>query len=231
MVTIAVIPARGGSKRIPKKNIKSFHGKPIIAYSIETAVRSKLFDRIIVSTDDEAIASLSRDYGAETPFLRPKELSDDFVGTHAVITHAIDWLRENSINVEYACGIYATAPFLQEKYLRAGYEKLLKNKHPLLLSVTTYPFPIQRALFSNEETLCPVSNKDYQKRSQDLRESYHDAAQFYWGTPAGFHGAKESFSCNTGMVLLSRYDVCDIDTPEDWVLAERMFEAAKLACS
>jgi pseudaminic acid cytidylyltransferase len=230
MVTMAVIPARGGSKRIPRKNIKLFHGKPIIAYSIETAAQSGLFDRVVVSTDDEEIAEVAQKYGAEVPFIRPKKLSDDMTGTHRVVDHALSWFQSKGIDVKYACCIYATAPLLQESYLRLGYEKLKKGGQEFLLSIAEYPFPIQRALFKNEEKIYPVNEKNYGERSQDLRQAYHDAAQFYWGTSLGFKESSHHFGQNTGMILLPRHYVCDIDTPMDWLLAEKMFEVLKIVC-
>ena len=224
MVTIAVIPARGGSKRIPRKNIKLFHGKPIIAYSIEVALESGLFDHVIVSTDDKEIAEVAQKYGAEVPFIRPKELSDDVTGTNLVVDHALSWFEDRGIDVQYACCIYATAPLLQKKHLKAGYDKLYQMNKSFVFSATKYPFPIQRAIFlETEETPYPADEEAYNRRSQDLQEAYHDAGQFYWGDAASFKKEAVCFSKKTGLVILPTHQVCDIDTEEDFFRAEKMY--------
>ena len=151
MRAIAIIPARGGSKRIPQKNIKNFCGKPIIAYSIEAAQKSQLFDKIIVSTDDEQIAEVARNYGAEAPFMRPRELADDFTGSNAVVKHAIQWFKDRNVSIQYACCIYATATFIQTKYLKQSFDKLISTGKDQVFSVTTFAFPIQRALKVNQK--------------------------------------------------------------------------------
>jgi N-acylneuraminate cytidylyltransferase len=221
---IAVIPARGGSKRIPRKNIRPFLGKPIIAYSIEAAHRCGLFDRVIVSTDDEEIAELAQQFGAETPFLRPRELADDFTGTNAVVKHAIQWFTEQGQPVDYVCCIYATAPFVQARYLKEGWEKLESSGKSFAFSVTSFPFPVQRAIRINAqgdvEALYP---ENIFKRSQDLEEAYHDAAQFYWGRAEAFINDIVTFSSASAPIVLPRYLVQDIDTLEDWQRAELMF--------
>ncbi len=223
---IAIIPARGGSKRIPGKNIRAFAGKPIIAWPIDAAIRSGLFDRVIVSTDDADIASLSREYGAETPFMRPPELADDFTGTSAVVKHAIQWFEEQGESVSYACCIYATAPFLQVEYLRSGLEQLLDRGKSFAFSVTSYPFPIQRAVRINSEGLVEaIWPENIGARSQDLEEAYHDAGQFYWGRAEAFLNDIPIFSQESLPILLPRHLVQDIDTPEDWKRAELMFSA------
>ena len=153
---IAIIPARGGSKRIPKKNIKDFFGKPLIAYSIEAALKSNLFEKIIVTTDDEEIAEITKQYGAEVPFMRPKELSDDFTGTTDVVNHAVDYLENLGEKYEFICTIYATAPFLQSKYLIEGYEELQNSDAVNAFSSTSMPFPIQRTFKLDENGRCNV---------------------------------------------------------------------------
>ena len=178
---VAIIPARGGSKRIPKKNIKNFHGKPLIAYSIEVALKSKLFDKVVVSTDDEEIAKIAKEFGAEVPFLRPKELSDDFTGTGAVINHAINFLKEQGENIDFVCTIYATAPLLQEKYLIKAYEKIKDSNAKNAFSCTSMPFPIQRTFKITSNERCKMFwPENFLKRSQDLEEAFQDAGQFYW---------------------------------------------------
>jgi N-acylneuraminate cytidylyltransferase len=221
---VAIIPARGGSERIPRKNIKLFHGKPVIAYSIETAMRSKLFDRVIVSTDDPGIAEVACYFGAESPFLRPDFLADSFTGTNAVIKHAIEWLNSQGAAVEYACCIYATAPFLQIGYLEEGLARLLQSGRLYAFSVTTFPFPIQRAIrIVPNGDIEPMFPANVTKRSQDLEEAYHDAGQFYWGRAEAFLDEVPTFSAASIPVILPRYLVQDIDTPEDWQRAELMY--------
>jgi N-acylneuraminate cytidylyltransferase len=223
---IAVIPARGGSKRIPGKNIKVFAGKPIIAWSIDAANRSGLFDRVVVSTDNENIASVSREYGAEIPFMRPSDLADDFTGTNAVVKHAIQWFQEQGESVTYACCIYATAPFLQAGYLQQGFELLLEHGVSYAFSVTSFPFPVQRAIRINAEGFVePIWPQHIGSRSQDLEEAYHDAGQFYWGKADAFLEDASLFSSGSFPVILPRHLVQDIDTLEDWRRAELMFSA------
>jgi pseudaminic acid cytidylyltransferase len=226
MVNVAIIPARGGSKRIPGKNIKLFHGKPIIAYSIEAALASGLFDQVVVSTDDEEIAGIAMQYGATAPFIRPKNLSDDYSGTHAVLDHAIKWLQDQGQKIDYACCIYATAPLLSVDYLKQAYQRMVSEQKSFIFSVTQFPFPIQRALFLNEENVDqpePFDRTAYKTRSQDLRACYHDAGQFYWGTPLAFEADYELFSENTAVICLPRNEVCDIDEMTDWDIAENLY--------
>jgi pseudaminic acid cytidylyltransferase len=225
-VNLAIIPARGGSKRIPGKNIKPFCGKPLIAYSIEAARESGKFHKIIVSTDSEEIASIACQWGAETPFVRPASLSDDFVGTTAVVNHAIEYCNEHLFRPELTCCIYATAPMLQSRYLNLGYEQLLANPQmDFAFSVTSFPFPIQRALRVKGEGVEPMQPENISKRSQDLEEAYHDAGQFYWGHSQAFLAGKRTFSATSIPIILPRHLVQDIDTPEDWQRAELMYQA------
>ena len=222
---VAIIPARGGSKRIPKKNIKNFHGKPLIAYSIEVALKSKLFDKVIVSTDDEEIAEIAKEFGAEVPFLRPKELSDDFTGTGAVINHAINFLKEQGENIDFVCTIYATAPLLNEKYLIEGFTKLKNSNAKNAFSCTSMPFPIQRTFKITKDERCEMFwPENFSKRSQDLEEAYQDAGQFYW-TNLNVKSDDIIFGKDSIPIILPRYLVQDIDTPEDWIRAEFMYEA------
>jgi pseudaminic acid cytidylyltransferase len=223
--SIAVIPARGGSKRIPRKNIKDFHGKPLIAYSIEVALKSNLFEKIIVSTDDEEIAKISKKYGATIPFLRPKELSDDFTGTGTVVEHAIKYLKEQGETYDFICTIYATAPFLDEKYLIEGFEKLKNATAKNAFSCTSMPFPIQRTFKITKDERCEMFwPENFMKRSQDLEEAYQDAGQFYW-TNLNVESNEITFGKDSIPIILPRYLVHDIDTSEDWIRAEYMYEA------
>lgn len=223
----AIIPARGGSKRIPRKNVKSFCGQPMIAWSITAARASGVFDTIIVSTDDDEIARMAVHHGAEAPFRRPPELANDHAPTLPVIAHAIEWLKNNRSPVDFACCIYPTAPFLKPHYLREGLDILRTHAEAdFTFSVTSYAFTIFRSLKRNPDgTVSMFWPENELTRSQDLPEAWHDAGQFYWGRP-------ESFSKNTGVysacsypVMLPRHLVQDIDTPEDWAMAESMFAA------
>lgn len=221
---IAIIPARGGSKRIPRKNIKDFCGKPMIAYSIEAALRSKLFDKIIVSTDDDEIATIAKEYGAEVPFLRPKELSDDFTASKEVIDHATNWLKEHDYDFELTCTIYATSPLIQEKYILEGYDKLVASDAVNTFSCTSMPFPIQRTFKLDDQNRCEMFWPErFNDRSQDLEEAYQDAGQFYW-TKSNQTSVKNMFSDDSIAILLPRHLVQDIDTPEDWERAELMYK-------
>ncbi|RLA58942.1 MAG: pseudaminic acid cytidylyltransferase [Epsilonproteobacteria bacterium] len=227
---IAIIPARGGSKRIAKKNIKDFFGKPLIAYSIEVALASNLFEKVIVTTDDENIAKTAREYGATVPFIRPAELSDDFTGTQDVINHTIDFLESQGENYEYICTIYATAPLLQKEYLIKGYEKLINSDAINSFSATSMPFPIQRTFKLNDNGRCEMFTPEhYMTRSQDLEEAYQDAGQFYWENKKLAKKSSNSviFSDISIPIILPRHFVQDIDTLEDWKRAELMYEILK----
>jgi len=225
-VKIAVIPARGGSKRIPRKNIRPFCGRPIISYSIDAARQSGLFDEIVVSTDDEEIATVSRQLGATTPFVRPREIADDFTGTNAVVKHAVTWFLERGNQISHACCIYATAPLSQPRYLREGHDALTRSDAAFAFSVTSYAFPIQRAVrITTSGRVDPFHPEHRATRSQDLEPAYHDAGQFYWGTAAAFRDDVPLFSERSIGIVLPRKYVQDIDTREDWEQAEYMFRA------
>ena len=227
-MNICVIPARGGSKRIPRKNIKDFFGKPIIAYSIEAALKSNIFQRVIVTTDDEEIATIAGKYGAEIPFIRPKELSNDFTGIADVTNHAVDYLENLGEKYEYICTLYATAPFIQVKYLVRGYEALKSSDAVNAFASTSMAFPIQRAFKIDKNGRCKMFTPEYyETRSQDLEEAYQDAGQFYWTnrTRQIQNDSKVIFSEISIPIILPRNLVQDIDTPEDWQQAELIFEA------
>jgi pseudaminic acid cytidylyltransferase len=225
-LNLAIIPARGGSKRIPGKNIKSFAGKPLIAYSIDAAIASGLFNKIIISTDSEEVAEVAKAYGADVPFIRPKELSNDIVGTRPVTNHAIKFCIEQFYKPKFCCCIYATAPFLQAKYLRQGLDSLKQNSEKsFAFSVTSFPFPVQRALIKSPAGVLPMFPESINQRSQDLEEAYHDAGQFYWGRTDDYLSNQKIFSHHSLPVVLPRHLVQDIDTPEDWLRAELMFKA------
>lgn len=225
MSTVAIIPARGGSKRIPRKNIREFFGKPMIAWSIGTALESCLFDRVLVSTDDEEIAEIAKNCGAEVPFRRPENLADDLTATLPVIRHAVTWLEQNGEAVDAACCIYATAPFLQSKYLQKGFQLLSEQPGiDFAFSVTSFAFPIFRALTMDEKhKVAMIWPEQERVRSQDLKEAFHDAGQFYWGTTSAWKSRANIFSSSSFGIPLPRYCVQDIDTLEDWVQAELLF--------
>jgi pseudaminic acid cytidylyltransferase len=221
---LCVIPARGGSKRIPRKNIKDFCGKPMIAWSIEAAIKSKCFNRIVVSTDDVEIASVAERYGAEIPFIRPAELADDYSGTTAVIAHAIGWHHSQGETAEKVCCLYATAPFIQADDLQNGLDILDRSGADYAFSVTSYAFPIQRAIrITDNQRVEMFQPEHFNTRSQDLEEAWHDAGQFYWGRAAAWLAKKPIFSNDAVPVLMPRHRVQDIDTAEDWERAQLMF--------
>ena len=223
---LAIIPARGGSKRIPRKNIKPFCGKPMIVWSIEAALRSACFDQVIVSTDDAEIAEIARQHGADVPFMRPAELADDHAGTIPVIRHAIEWSNRQGLNVEQACCLYATAPFVMAEDLSRGLGVLQGNKCDYAFAVTSYAFPIQRAIRINDDGRVEMfSPEHFNTRSQDLEEAFHDAGQFYWGRAEAWLQGRPIFNPRALPVLLPRHRVQDIDTPEDWIRAEWLFKS------
>lgn len=224
-MNVAIIPARGGSKRIPGKNVKHFLGKPIIAYSIEEALSSGLFDQVLVSTDSEEIAEIAKKYGAKVPFMRPSELSDDYTTTAPVIEHAVQWLQDQGENPAYVCCIYAAAPFIQSKYLAKGYELLRSKDCASSFPVTSFPFPILRASVIKDNGCLEMLWPEYElTRSQDLPEAYHDAGQFYWLNVKKFLSEKKIYPVDSRPVIMPRHLVQDVDTLEDWVRAEYMYK-------
>lgn len=222
---LAVIPARGGSKRIPRKNIRPFCGKPIIAWSIDAALGSGCFDQVIVSTDDEEIAAVARGRGATVPFMRPAELSGDHAGTLPVMRHATEWAQAAGHSPQEVCCLYATAPFVTAEVLRTGLAALMDSGSDYAFSVTSYPFPIQRALRLRGGRVEMFHPEHAQTRSQDLEEAFHDAGQFYWGRTEAWLAERSVFSSASTVVRLPRHLVQDIDTLEDWQRAEWMFRA------
>jgi len=228
-MNVAIIPARNGSKRLPKKNIRDFLGKPIIAYSIETAIASKLFDMVLVSTDSEEIAAIARQYGAITPFIRPSVISDDITATSPVVEHAIQWLKSNGNIINNACCIYATAPFILPEFLEKGYKILIRKSCSTVYSVTSYTFPIFRASQITNDGNLKMFWPEYElTRSQDLPEAYHDAGQFYWLNVDKFLNEKNFYTDDSWPVILPRYLVQDIDNLEDWTRAEYMYKSMTL---
>ncbi|MBN8489251.1 MAG: pseudaminic acid cytidylyltransferase [Burkholderiales bacterium] len=227
---LAVIPARGGSKRIPRKNIRPFGGQPMIAWSIRAALDSGCFDRVIVSTDDAEIAEVARQQGAEVPFMRPPELSDDHTGTIPVIAHATRWQAADGDAPSLVCCLYATAPFVRAADLQAGWTALRDSDAAYAFSVTSYAFPIQRAIrLTPEGRVAMFHPEHFNTRSQDLEEAFHDAGQFYWGRAEAWTAGLRIFAPHSRPVMLPRHRVQDIDTPEDWERAEWLFKAMQQA--
>jgi len=224
-VSLCIIPARGGSKRIVRKNIRDFCGKPMIVWSIEAALQSGCFARVVVSTDDAEIAEVAKSCGAEVPFVRPAALADDFATTGAVMAHAVDELMADQPSDEVCC-LYATAPFVESEDLQRGLALLRESQAEYVFSVTQYRFPIQRALRLDESgQLAMFQPEFFQTRSQDLEEAYHDAGQFYWGRSQAWLQQTAIFSCDARPLILPSHRVQDIDSEEDWLRAEWLFKA------
>ena len=223
---IAIIPARGGSKRIPRKNIKAFAGKPMIGYAIEAALACEPISRVVVTTDDDEIAAIAEDFGAEVPFRRPPELADDITPTVPVIQHAIQACRTRGFEFEYACCIYPGVPFIRTEDLAEALALLIDHGgEGYTFPVTGFPSPIQRALKRDESGgVAPFDPSHVNTRTQDLEPAYFDAGQFYWGraetwlTGANIHAHGRA-------IVLPEWRVVDIDTPEDWDRAEALHRA------
>lgn len=221
MKKIAIIPARGGSKRIPRKNIKNFLGKPIIAYSIEAALESKLFDEVMVSTDDLEIANISRQYGAKVPFLRSDVNSNDFATTIDVIAEVIAEYKKLGQEFDYTCCIYPCAPFVTAKILASSFKKINSERLDCIFPVLKYGHPIQRALkIKKDNTIEMIAPEHMQTRTQDLEATYHDLGQFYMFKTTIMIAQKQLWNDNTGYIELREIESHDIDTIEDWELAE-----------
>ena len=216
---IAIIPARGGSKRIPRKNIKDFLGKPIIAYSIEAALDSGLFDEVMVSTDDKEIAHIAIRYGAKVPFMRSFNNSDDNAGLADALVEVLDEYKRQGSEFNTVCCILATAPFVTKDVLKNSHEKLHEGC-PAVVPVVSYSYPIQRALNIRDGLLSMNNPENYTVRSQDLEEMFHDAGQFYWIKSRVLLKEKKLFVSDMFGYVLSEKVVQDIDTRDDWDLAE-----------
>lgn len=229
-MNVAIIPARGGSKRIPRKNLRDFCGQPIVAYSVNTAIKSNLFDHVVVSTDDPDIAQLALALGAEVPFVRPVELANDHASTLSVMQHAARACRASGWQVKNLCCLYATAPFVEVADLRAGLQLLDPPDQEDLVqyafAATSFGFPVQRAIRLNSfGAVQPVWPENIPKRSQDLEPLFHDAGQFYWGRASAFEGMLPVFAPHSRALLIPSHRVQDIDTDEDWIRAEWLYRA------
>ena len=224
MGNICIIPARGGSKRIPRKNIKEFLGKPIIAYSIQAALDSGLFDEVMVSTDDLEIADIAKKYGAKVPFMRSEKNSDDFATTFDVIEEVIQSYESLGKEFENICCIYSCAPFVNSEILLKAYDQLIKKKFDTVFPIIAYSFPIQRALRIDQGKVSMIIEENLNFRSQDLEECFHDAGQFYWCNSKKLLKIKKILTQNSGFVKISELDAQDIDTGIDWKLAELKYQ-------
>lgn len=224
MKAVAIIPARGGSKRIPKKNIKSFLGKPIISYPIEAALKSKLFNEIMVSTDDEEIAEISKMLGASVPFLRSIKNSDDFATTVDVLLEVIEEYKKRGKVFDYVCCIYPTTPFISPEKLNHSFKILIEKKAKSLIPIVRYSYPIQRALRIENDSLQYIYPENGSKRSQDLELTYHDAGQFYWIKTDVLVNQSSMVTDNSIAYKISELEVQDIDSETDWKIAEMKYQ-------
>lgn len=220
MANIAIIPARGGSKRIPKKNIRDFLGQPIISYSIKSALDSKLFDEIMVSTDDQEIVKIALQHGANVPFIRSKKNSDDFAGTAEVLIEVLEQYKQRSIHFDNCCCIYPTAPFITPETLKNTFHKFDKDNFDSVFPIIMYSYPIQRSLKINQGKTEMLWPSNYCKRSQDLEPVYHDAGQFYWLRINALMSERKLWPKNTGSMIISELEAQDIDDISDWKIAE-----------
>ncbi|MBM3832070.1 MAG: pseudaminic acid cytidylyltransferase [Verrucomicrobia bacterium] len=220
MSILGIIPARGGSKRIPRKNVRFFEGKPILAYSIEAALRTQLFDEVMVSTDDLEIAEVAKSFGASVPFQRSQANSNDCAGTAEVLLEVIgDYERRRQV-FEYACCIYPTAPLTTSELLKRGFEVMKRAKYDSVFPILRFSYPIQRALEFKEGRVQMIWPENYAARSQDLPAAYHDAGQFYWFGVEAMKKQKALFMKNSGAIEISPLDAQDIDNVADWNIAE-----------
>ena len=222
-MNIAIIPARIGSQRLAKKNIKLFLGKPIIYHAISQAKKSNLFSKIIVSTDSVKIKKIAEKYGAEVPYLRPENLSNNKIHFNHSIKHMIRWLEKKEIEVKNVCCIYPTSPLLRSIYLIKGY-KLLKKKKNFIFSACKYRSPPQRSFYFKKKKLFLFDKKSYNKRSQDLVDAFHDAGQFYWGTKTNWLSNDELFNRKSSIIEIPYLGFIDINYPADWKIAENLFK-------
>ena len=220
MRNLAIIPARGGSKRIPRKNIKKFLGKPIIGFPIEEAINSKIFDEIMVSTDDLEIARIAKVFGANIPFMRSEANADDFATTVDVLLEVINQYEMQGQNFDNICCIYPTAPFVSSQLLQQSFDKLIAHQFDSVFPVLPFSFPIQRAVKIADGRVKMIQPEHLNTRSQDLEPSYHDSGQFYWMKTEVLKTMKKVWTDNTGTIVLKEMQAHDIDTMDDWEIAE-----------
>lgn len=223
---VAIIPARGGSKRIPRKNIKPFCGKPIIAYSIEAALESGCFDKVVVSTDDPDIANIARQYGAEVPGLRSAANSDDYAPIVDVILEVVESLERVGESPEYLCCIFATAPFVTGEKIASAYSRLVEGNFSAVFPVMEFSYPIQRSLeFKEDGSVGMVWPENLLARSQDLPKRYHDSGQYYWVVTEAMKRENTLFTRNSSGIVISQREAQDVDTLDDWLMAETKYKA------
>ena len=224
---LALITARGGSKRIPRKNIRNFLGKPIIAYSIDAALKSGVFDEVMVSTDDEEIACIAQQYGAKVPFFRSAETSNDTATTTDVIIEVLEEYKELGKNFDYACCIYPTAPFVLPESLKMAFDTIQRDNSDVAIPVVKYSYPIQRALEISDNGSLEMLWPEYSRaRSQDLKPRFHDAGQFYFFKTSAINKNMELLKMNASPIIIPETNVQDIDTEEDWEIAELKYSRA-----
>jgi len=229
-MNLAIIPARGGSQRIPRKNIREFAGSPMIHWSISVALMSGLFDKVVVSTDDEEIAQVAKNSGALVPFMRPAQLADDYTPTRQVVNHAIETCEAKWGRFDRVCCVYATAPLLESSDLVAAYELLQNTEYNFVFSAVQFEFPIQRAFKLNHQSEPEMVQPENRfKRSQDLEPMYHDAAQFYWGRRDAFISGEYMFAKKSKAYVLPANQVRDLDTEEDWEIALALWQSKKVS--
>lgn len=225
MKKIAIIPARGGSKRIPRKNIRPFLGKPIIAYSIETALASNLFDEVMVSTDDAEIASIAKSYGAKVPFLRSAENANDYASTVDVLLEVLQSYEKGEFDI--GCCIYPTAVFVSKEKLTSALSWMTSESFDSVFPVLPFSFPIQRAIKIQKDGRVSMFQPQYlTTRSQDLEPAYHDSGQFYWFSIETLKSKRKMWTDNSGVIITPEMEAHDIDTPEDWKIAEFKYKVA-----
>lgn len=225
MASIAIITARGGSKRIPRKNIKDFLGKPIIAYSIQAALQSELFDEVMVSTDDKEIAEIGKQYGAKVPFMRSEKNADDYAGTAEVLLEVIRSYEDQGKIFDTGCCLYPTAPFVTAQKLIDSFASFQEGGYDTLFPVVAFSYPIQRALKVDSEGRVKMFHpENLKKRSQDLETAYHDAGQFYWFKINALKAFSSLWTDNSGVVKYSEIEVQDIDHDTDWRIAEMKYQ-------
>ncbi|QHV96265.1 pseudaminic acid cytidylyltransferase [Spirosoma endbachense] len=224
MSNIAIIPARGGSKRIPRKNIRPFLGKPILAYVIDAALRSGLFSEVMVSTDDEEIAGIARTYGASVPFMRQAETANDFATTADVLGEVLNQYAQKGSTYDYACCLYPTAPFITPTLLQRAFSTLTNKQFDTVYPIQRFGFPIQRAVLLNDEKVQWFQPEHALTRSQDLEPAYHDAGQFYFFNTKTFEQTLRLITNHSGGIIVPEMEAHDIDTEEDWQVAEFKFK-------
>ncbi len=230
MKNLCIIPARGGSKRIPRKNIKNFLGKPIIAYSIEAALKSGLFEEVMVSTEDTEIAEIAKKYGAGVPFLRSPETADDYATISDVIEEVVEkYQSEYNKSFDYVCCLFATAPLVTANDLKNAYEKLVSSGFDGIFPVVPFPARVQRALHFQGEKITMIHPENLNKRSQDLPPAYYDAGQYYWIKYEAFLREKKLWTNNVTAIVIDELKAQDIDNPLDWKLAELKYKLLRNA--